>query len=233
MFKDLITEHPELVVTIFSGFLLPIILVWLNQRYNLKSKEKEKEIERSFTFNREHVNHEKVIHSSLIKILFEIQKLYINLSCDSDHDSCITDAVKEFQKDFSKYQGIISDNQIFLKSKVVNELYKFYNKIGEILINLNEINKTKEHELARVCVYDGAQDLANFILNIQEVFLSKRKSLYGELKIIRTEMKDFQTCCGPPPPGELRDRYNKVMREIKKIPEPVELKPQPITIDKK
>lgn len=82
---DLLTflsEHPEIIVTVSSGFLLPIILVWLNNRYNLKQKEKEQEIAREFNREDEQISHEKIIHSSLVKILFEIQKLYISLSCE-------------------------------------------------------------------------------------------------------------------------------------------------------
>jgi len=222
--QKFLSEHPEVIVTVLSGFLLPIILVWLNNRYNLKTKEKEKEIEREFKFDNEQVSHEKIIHSSLIKILFEVQKLYISLSCDPEKEAdCIVDATKEFQNCFAKYQGIISDNQIFLKSKVVNELYRFYNTVGEVLIDLNAIKNSGEHSIARVCVYDRTQELADIILNIQEIFVSKRKKLFGDLKIIRSEMKEFKTCCGPPPPGELRDRYDIVMKELKKIPEPFEL----------
>ncbi len=219
------SEHPEVIVTILSGFLLPIILVWLNNRYNLKTKEKEQELQREFKFNDEQVSHEKIIHSSLVKILFEIQKLYISLSCDPEKEKdCIVDATKEFHSCFAKYQGIISDNQIFLKSKVVNELYKFYNVIGEILVELNQIKNSGQQEIARVCVYDRSQELADIILTIQEIFVSKRQKLFGDLKVIRAEMKDFKTCCGPPPPGELRDRYNEVMKGLKEIPEPLELK---------
>ncbi|GAA0189254.1 hypothetical protein GCM10009122_49200 [Fulvivirga kasyanovii] len=220
-----ISEHPEIVVTVLSGFLLPIILVWLNNRYNLKTKEKEQEITREFKFTDEQVSHEKIIHSSLVKILFEIQKLYISLSCDPEKEKdCIVDASKEFQSCFAKYQGIISDNQIFLESQVVNELYKFYNTIGEILVELNQIRQNDDQEIARICVYDRSQELADIILNIQEIFVGKRQNLFGDLKVIREEMKEFKTCCGPPPPGELRDRYDKVMKELNKLPEPVELK---------
>jgi len=223
-FLTFISDHPEIVVTILSGFLLPIILVWLNNRYNLKTKEKEQELTREFKFDDEQVSHEKIIHSSLVKILFEIQKLYISLSCDPDkEEDCIVDASKEFQACFAKYQAIISDNQIFLQSKVVNELYRFYNAIGEILVELNQIRATGDQEIARVCVYDRSQELADIILNIQEIFVGKRKKLFGDLKVIREEMKEFKTCCGPPPPGELRVRYDKVMEGLNKIPEPVEL----------
>ena len=218
------SDHPEIIVTILSGFLLPIILVGLNNRYNLKRKAKEQEIEREYKFDDEQLNHEKIIHSSLVKILFEVQKLYISLSCDPEQEKdCIVDATKDFQTCFAKYQGIISDNQIFLQSKVVNELYKFYNTVGEILIELNQIRASGERGIARICVYDRSQELADTILNIQEIFISKRKKLFGDLKVIREEMKEFNTCCGPPPPGELRDKYDKVMKGLKEIPEPLEL----------
>lgn len=222
--SKLLAEHPEIIVMVLSGFLLPIILVWLNHKYNFKTKEKEQELSRESRFSDEQVSHEKVIHSSLVKILFEIQKLYISLSCDPENEKdCISNAAKEFQACFAKYQGIISDNQIFLESKVVNELYRFYNIIGEILVELNQIRQTGQQDIARVCVYDRSQDLADLILNIQEIFINKRKNLFGELKVIRDEMKNFKTCCGPPPPDELRDRYEKILNELKKLPDPIKL----------
>jgi len=102
----------------------------LNNRYNLKQKEKEYEIQRDYNREDEQISHEKIIHSSLVKILFEIQKLYISLSCEpGNEDDCILEASKEFQLSFAKYQSGNSDNQIFLQSKVVNQLYKFYNTI--------------------------------------------------------------------------------------------------------
>lgn len=218
------SEHPETIVTILSGFLLPIVLVWLNNRYNLKQKEKEHEISREFNREDEQVSHEKIIHSSLVKILFEIQRLYISLSCEpNNNDDCILNASIEFQKSFGKYQAIISDNQIFLQSKVVNELYKFYNLIGEILVELNQIRESGNQNVARVCVYDRSQELADIILTIQGIFVDKRSKLFGDLKVIRDEMKDFRTCCGPPPPGPLRERYDIVIKEIRNLPRDLEL----------
>jgi hypothetical protein len=216
-----ISEHPE---SVLSGFLLPIVLVWMNNHYNLKSKEKEKEFERGFNLDTEQISHERVIHSSLIKILFEIQKLYISLSCDPNKEvDCISMASTEFQNCFAKHQATISDNQIFLSSDVVNELYKFYNKVGEILVELNNIKASGEPSIAKVCVYDHSQELADIILNIQEKFVDKRQKLFGDLRVIREEMKAFKTYCGPPPPGPLRERYEKVMRDLARLPEPVTL----------
>ena len=223
--QKFLTEHPEVIITVLSGFMLPIILVWLNNYYNLRSKGKEKEIERDFNIDNEQVSHEKIIHSSLIKILFEIQKLYISLSCDPEkEEDCIVNASSQFQISFAKYQSIISDNQIFLTSSVVNELYRFYNKVGEILIDLNRIKSAGHPSIARICVYDHSQELADIILNIQEAFINKRQKLFGDLKVIRKEMKQFRNCCGPPPPGPLREKYKNIMTELQNIPEPINLK---------
>jgi hypothetical protein len=223
--QKLFIEHPEIVVTVLSGFLLPVILVWLNNYFNLKSKQKDREIDRNFTVDAEQISHERIIHSSLVKILFEIQKLYISLCCDlAKQEDCITNASSEFQNCFAKYQATISDNQIFLSSDVVNELYRFYNKVGEILIDLNNIKAAGEPSVARVCVYDHSQELADMILNIQEIFIQKRQKLFGDLRLIRSEMKAFRTCCGPPPPGPLRVRYGEVMSQLQGLPEPIKFK---------
>lgn len=47
--NQLMIEKPELLITVLSGFLLPVILVWLNNHYNLRSKSKEKELEVRFS----------------------------------------------------------------------------------------------------------------------------------------------------------------------------------------
>ena len=212
-------NHPETLITILSGFLLPIILVWLNNKYNLKTKKEENKIDLNYRINSEQITYEKVIHSSLIKILFEIQKLYISLSCDPKKENdCILNATQEFHSSFAKYQSIISENQIYLESKVVNLLYKFYNTIGNILVELNQIRQTTEQEISRVCVYDQSQILADIIIDIQQIFIGKRTSLYDELKLIRSEMGEFRTCCGPPPDEKLRAKYNQVLKELTKLP---------------
>jgi hypothetical protein len=213
-FKNLFSMHPELLVTILSGFLLPLFLVRMNYMYNLKSKDQEKQLEQAHSINLERINHEKVIHSSLVKILFEIQKLYISLSCDPVSEECVVSATRDFQSCFSKHQATISDNQIFLESNVINELYGFYNNVGKILIELNEINASGNREIAKVCVYNNSQLLADSILNIQEVFIKKRENLFGELKLLREEMKNFKTCCGPPPSVEQSAKYQEIMAKI-------------------
>lgn len=90
---NLLTEKPEILVTILSGFLLPIILVWLNNYYNLKQKDKEKELELKYSTKNDLKNQEKAVYSSLSKILFDVQQLHVALSGTCIDQNCINNAV--------------------------------------------------------------------------------------------------------------------------------------------
>ncbi len=73
------------------SIVLPIFILWLtnqnarktkiaDQEFELKKIESSKIIDDKFTIENQKKNHEIIVHSSLIKILFEIQKLHVTLS---------------------------------------------------------------------------------------------------------------------------------------------------------
>lgn len=210
--------------------VLPILILWLTGIQNRKIKKLEtqfeldkvrqtKELERSFSSDFDKNQHEKVVHSSLIKILFEVQTLHIALSGNCVDFKCIEEATRNFKEAFSKYQGIISDNQIYLSSSVTNNLYRFYKALGELMINLKEIQQNNYYDIAIVAVYDYSQILADEILNIQEAFVKHRAELNAEFNKI--ELTDFKACCGQQPPEEQRQKYYKLMGQIKNLGEPL------------
>ena len=220
----------DFLKTFGPAVILPLVILWLTGRQNRKIKKLEtqfelskivstKELERKFLADSEKKEHEKIVHSSLLKILFGVQSLHIALSGNCVDFQCIEDATKKFKEAFEKYQGIISDNQIYLSSKVTNNLYRFYKALGQLMITLNEIQQKKIYDIAIVAVYDSSQILADEILNIQEAFISQRAELNAEFNKI--ELTDFKACCGQQPPKHLRDRYYQLMGQIADLGEPL------------
>jgi hypothetical protein len=210
--------------------ILPIFILWLNGRQTRKNKQvdqkyeidkftKTKELEQSFASNREKRDHEKIVHSSLIKILFEVQKLHISLSGNCTNFKCLEDATNNFKEAFSKYQSIIADNQIYLSSGITNLLYSFYNTLGQLMIELQDIQEAKNYDLAIVPVYDYSQKLADNIIDIQELFISKRADLTTDFN--RIELTDFKACCGHQPPKHLRSKYYLLKNQINNLGEPL------------
>ena len=222
----------DFLKTFGPAVILPFLILWLSGRQNRKIKEVEtdfeldkikqsKIFERNLLSESEKKDHEKIVHSSLIKILFEVQKLHIALSGSCVDYKCIEEASSNFKDAFSKYQSIISDNQIYLSSKVTNNLYRFYKSLDELMIEINEIQYKKEYDMAIVAVYDYSRILAEDIISIQEEFIRKRKELNTDFNKI--ELTDFLGCCGRQPPKEQREKYYKLKNELNNLGEPIDV----------
>jgi hypothetical protein len=221
-----------------SVVILPIAIVWLTQWWTKKQKKDDqnfeisklketKGIESEFQLESDKKNHEKIVHSSLLKILFQVQKLHISLSGSCVDTSCIDTAINDFNQSLNQHQSIISDNQIFLSSKTTNNLYRFYSLIGELLIELREIRDKKMFELAIVSVWEYSQRLADSIIDIQDEFVQKRKDLTE--KFDKLEVPYFRSCCGHEPSPELKQKIEiirnqklELEKHINQLPNPIE-----------
>ncbi|NIK93105.1 hypothetical protein GZ212_13155 [Mangrovimonas sp. CR14] len=212
-FIELIKTKPEIVVTILSGFLLPIVLVWLNNYYNLKSKSKEKELDKKFNADSEIKNQEKAVYASLSKILFDVQQLHVSLSGTCVDKDCINNAVEKFDKSVTKYHEEISNNMLYMSSKIIDEIYRFYSKISDLKITLKEFNDNKEFDMAHVSVYFYSSELAEILIEIQDRILKKRTELQIEFDKTAQEMMTY--CCGRKPPKELYEKFMKLIKETK------------------
>lgn len=210
---NLLTEKPETLVTILSGFLLPIILVWLNNRYNLNQKDKEKEIELKYSMKNNLKNHEKSIYSSLSKILFDVQQLHVSLSGTCIDQKCIDNAVTKFDESITKYHEEISNNLLYMPSKVINLIYKFYGKISDLKISLKSFNDSKNYEMAHVSVYLDSTELAEILIDIQDYFIQKDEVLKKDFD--KTQQQMMKYCCGSKPPKELLDEYLILLKQTK------------------
>lgn len=227
----LLEKNPGVVTIFISSFLLPVIILFLTNRQNRKVKEldsktnldkikAEKDFQFEFDAKSQQRNHESTVHSSLIKILFEVQRLHIELSGDCVDYACVQRAVESFQSAFAKYQAIISDNQLFLSSAIINHLYAFYRHLSELLIELQSLKQAEKVDLAIVSVYNASRALADEIIAIQEVIVKRRNDITTEFDKAHLEM--MRNCCGRAPRPEVMEQYNKLKRLKETMPEPVE-----------
>ena len=204
---------------LLPAILLPLIIIWLNNRHARKLKKSEqdfelnkltaqKSVDTKYTVDEERRVHEKEVYASVIKILFEVQKLHIDLSGNCVDYRCIDTAVSNFKLSLSKYQEKISDNQIYLTPLATNQLYGFYQKIGDLLIELKEIQDKKMFHLAIASVYFRARELAMIPIVLKKLFdtpdfelqLKDDAQIEDEQfdKLVK-ENYNFINCCGSAP----------------------------------
>ncbi len=147
-----------------------------------------------------------------------MQKLHIEISCGLDDAECIDRAVPEFQNSLSKHQAIISDNQLYLPSQVINRLYRFYRQLAALLIDLQGLKSATQLDLAIACVYDYAQQLADEIVEVQDFIIQRRKDLAAEFK--KEHLEAMRYCCGTEPSSEAKARYELLKKKVTELPAP-------------
>ena len=217
----ILSEKPEIIVTILSGFLLPIALVWLNNHYNLKNKTKEKELDVKYNSKEEIRTQEKAVYASLSKILFDVQQLHVSLSGTCVDENCIKNALEKFDVSITKYHKEISNNLLYMSSKVINDIYKFYSRISDLKISLMEFNDSKNFEMAHVSVYLISTELAEIVIGIQENLIENKTDL--KIEFDKTQQEMVKYCCGRKPPRELFDKYLTLLKQLKPATTELEL----------
>ncbi|WKZ76148.1 MAG: hypothetical protein QY303_05350 [Vicingaceae bacterium] len=206
--KYILENNPGLVNIILTGVLLPLGILWLTNRNNRQLKRIEKNLELQFKTKDDIREQEKRVYSSLSKILFDVQQLHVSLSGTCVDTSCIIDALKKFDNSVSKCHSDIADNMLYLSSESINLIYDFYNTIGQLKIQLQELDRQKEYNLANVTVYYSAQNLADTLIQIQELFISQRSDL--KVQFDKLSQEKMRYCCGQEPPKELKEKYEQV-----------------------
>jgi len=122
---ELFFEKPEILITILSGFLMPIILIYLNNKSNHGLKMLDKEIEIKYSDINNLKNQERSVYSSLSKILFDVQQLHVSLSGTCVDENCLNKAITKFDDSIVKYHEEISNNLLYMPSKAIDLIYKF------------------------------------------------------------------------------------------------------------
>lgn len=212
LLRLLIEKNPGLFTSLITSLLLPLGILSLTSRSNRKSKEVEKQLEIKFNSKEDIRQQKKTVYSCLSKMLFDVQQLYVSLSGACIEEDCITDAIKKFDPSQAKSHDAISNNILYLSSIVINKVYSFYNEISRLKVELIELNNRKEFDLALVAVQFASQNLAEILMDTQEIFVLQRTDLKIEFE--RTQQEVMKYCCGEKPPQELIDKYRKLKNTI-------------------
>ncbi|MBK8583628.1 MAG: hypothetical protein IPL86_18035 [Flavobacteriales bacterium] len=227
---ELLKTNPGIGTVALTAVVLPIAILWMTNRQNAKliERDHENELKRAeFLRNLEgtsaegvkKADHERLVYSSLVKILFEVQTLHIALSGSCVDYKCVDDAMERFRTSFAKYQEAIADNQLFLSSTVTNLLYRFYQVLGQVMVDLKNLKDQEQYELAVACVYESSQDLANQIIAIQDEFNKHRKGVEEEVE--KADLSNFRQCCGRAPSAERQRRFQEAKAKMSELPEPL------------
>lgn len=177
----------------------------MNSYYNLRSNSKEKELEIKFNSQEDLRKQEKSVYASLSKILFGVQQLYFDLSSSCVDEDCINNAVRRFDASVTKSHEEISNNLLYMSSLVIDDIYRFYNKLSDLKISLKDFNSSRNFEMANVSSYTYSSELADIVIDLQDRLLKKRSDLAIEFDRTKQEMMKY--CCGRKPLQELLESY--------------------------
>lgn len=212
-FVVLLENNPGLFTILITGLILPLALVYLNNRNSIKLKKIEKNLDTENKKDDIIKNQERSVYASLSKILFDVQQLHVSLSGSCVDKKCIDNSLIKFDESILKYHEEIANNMLYMPSKIINHVYEFYGKISDLKITLKELNDMKEYEMAHVSVYMNSIDLAEILINIQEDFLQRDEKLKSAFDKTAQEMMKY--CCGRKPPEELFDKFIEQYKTLK------------------
>jgi|GEM_PF-289328 len=208
----LFENNPGLLTITITGVLFPLLFLYLSNRNSRKIKRLEKELEVDFSSREDLRSQEKAVYGALSKILFDVQQLYVSLSGTCIDKDCITNAVSKFDTSMVKYHEEISDNMLYMSSLTINDIYKFYGKLGDLKVELKEFNDNEKFDMAHVLVYIYSEELAEIIIELQERLVHKREGLKIEFDKDQQEM--MINCCGKKPPQEQFEQYLSLKMEL-------------------
>jgi hypothetical protein len=208
----LLDKNPGILSILFTGVLLPLGILWLTNRHNRKQKESEKSLDIKYN-SKEDLRHQKrMIYASLSKILFDLQQLHTSLSGSAIDSDYLIDSVKRFEGSVSKYHGDISNNMLYLSSPVINLIYQFYSQINELKIELRELSLLKETDMARISVFYYSQDMADTLIEVQEVFVRERIDF--KVQFDKAEQGMMKKSFGPLPAGAVKEKYEQIKQTL-------------------
>lgn len=222
-FVEFLQNNPSIILSILTGVLLPLGLIYLNNRNNIRIKKLEnqlnldsKRLDKELTeeSNKDEIikNQERVVYASLSKILFDVQQLHVSLSGTCIDKNCIDNALEKFDNSIVKYHEEIANNMLYMSSKVINLIYEFYSIISDLKVNLKEFNDIQEFQMAHVSVYMHSIELSEVLIKIQEEFISKDEKLKSEFNESAQEMMKY--CCGRKPPIEEFEKFKELYKKV-------------------
>ncbi|MBK8497522.1 MAG: hypothetical protein IPL52_01570 [Flavobacteriales bacterium] len=212
---------------VLPSVVIPLVIIAMNNAHNRKTRASEqafqlsmvsaeKNVASEFTVQEERRVHEKEVYASMLKILFEVQRLHIDLSGNCVDYKCIDSAVSNFKIALTTYQARISDNQIYLTPEATNELYGFYQQVGDLLTELKEIQDKQKYHLAIASVYYNSRELAmaTLLLRINFADVTAPQDEEGVAEELAVKYKNFINCCGRVPRLAIMKEYEEFTPEV-------------------
>lgn len=186
----LINSSPGIGNILFTAVLLPVIILLVTNRHQKNMKE----VEVNLDLDKERLlslySHEDKTYGALTKILFDIQMLHVELSKPKCEKTCIINGLGGFKTELIKNQSEISESQLKLAPVLIDELYKFYKIVSDLIIELSVIEDSNSHNHGKACVSNHAQELSECLLNYKRIVLKNREQEMTET------MPNFRNCCG-------------------------------------
>jgi hypothetical protein len=216
IFHAAFQHNPGVLTTALSAFLLPVLILLLKNRHQRELKRLEKELARSSDSDTLTERQEDLVYGPLVKILFGVQRLYTELSKPSCDPSCLSQAVGKFKLDIVQYQSVIADNQLKLAPKLIEDIYRFYAKISELEIRVDELS-AQGRAILVACVATLAQEMADVLIDYQRAVMKKRDFL---LNFDEEKFASFRGCCGGPVDKEAIAAFLEWRERANKAPEP-------------
>lgn len=220
---SLFKNNPGVVTTLLTAFLLPIVILVLTNWKASKDKDKDhiqaidmekqkKEIELANKNKSSKREYENTVHACLVKILFAVQQLHVDLSRDCSQIEAANQASDKFSSTLNEYQKQIADNQISLSTKNNTSIYSFYQILSEMLIELRSLCADGNGDLAQVSVYEHAKRLADEVITLQENILREREELAADFD--RAQLETMRHCCRSQPSAALLARYKELREKV-------------------
>lgn len=210
--KLILDKNPGLLSILLTGVLLPLGILWLTNRHSRKQRESEKSIEIKYSSKVNLRLQEKVVFACLSKILFDVQQLHNSLSGTCVSGDCIVQAINKFEESIVKYHGDISNNMLYLSSEVVNLIYKFYGQTSKLKMELIELNDRKAFDMAPILVFFSSRELADTVIEVQEIFTKERSDL--KVHFDKAEQGMMMNLCGSAPSEAMRVKYEQVKQTL-------------------
>lgn len=211
-FEILIENNPGLFTVLITGLLLPLGMLWLNNRNTRKITELEKQLDEKYSNKETAKSQERAVYSSLSKILFDVQQLHVALSGSCVDKNCIDTAVTKFDTSITKYHEEISNNLLYMPSIIIDNIYKFYSQISDLKVSLKDFNESENFEMAYVSVYAYSTELADTLINIQELLIAEDIELKKNFDKAEQDMMRY--CCGRKPPKEVIEKYINLLKKM-------------------
>lgn len=209
---ELIIKNITVITGSLASLCVPIIVICMSNANNRTLKRLEKELEIKYNDKEDLRKQKKLVYAQLSRVLFDVQQLHVSLSGTCVDQNCITEALQKFGKSVDRSHEEISINMLYVSSEVIDRIYGFYNKIGELRTNLAEYNNRSEFDMAHVCVSEYSVILALVIIEIQEIFIKEHPELSSGFDISKQE--NMINCCGVRPTDELRERYRQSKQRV-------------------